>query len=516
MAEFVYKIAFRDSVDNQYITSSTIVPYYPPSATSLNTTIENNTFFLKEDEKNFVGYDAKPSIIDSYTLPDGQIVNIKQLGPKSYIEVSIPQGLQNPTNPTQNGPYKWSTKGIKGTLSEDNIVSYINTQEGRLDYGSTWTKFKASDLKPISASAKPASYGFRIQTPGYEELRFFSETGVQSLEGVVDLGIKVLKRIQTNKQKEITSFQEVDSTAINQNSPTKEQAKGLDRLSQTLQKKSINLKTTLVTGLVSQITQFGINNIKELIEGKIDENKQKIPIDKLLEKLPKLCPSRAKIQQLITIRNRYTDQINAFFNNVQRLSTGLTGTERVSEAISTAITTTSSVRKAANAALAFVPVTPGAAPSSINILKDIEDVIKPKLDKILSTVGVLLSTIAFVAAILNIILQLLKILDKLLLLCSEKQGIPFSQLNALLNSTNDDLISNLQNSTPNIDNTYRGFKFEIVLDVASNTKYPKRYVVGKDKYGVILLKSESSFAPDPRVLIDELKFIIDRDNLSAE
>ena len=516
MAEFTYRIAFRDDIDNQYITSSVISPYFPPSAANLNTVIENNIFSFTEDNANFVGFDSQPSKLQAYQLPDGQTIVVKQTYNQDYFtEVTIPTGLQNPANPQQNGPYTFQSSETTVEPSPSKIIDYINTRESRVEYGSTWTKFKVEDLQPINPPQNPKTYGFRIQTPGYQELQFFSEAGVQSQNGIVDLGVKVLNRIQTDRQKEITSFQEVDSDSINNNSPAGEKAKGLDRLSQILQKRSSALKVVLVGALTAEITQFGISNVKELVEGALP-GQQQLSLDKLLEKLPKLCPTRAKIEQLITVRNRYTDQINTFFTNTQRLSVGLIGTQQVAQAISIGVTVTSTVRKAANAALAFVPLTPGAVPSGINILKDLEEEIKPRLDTILKTVGVLTSTIAFVSAILNIILQLLKILDTLILLCSQELGIPFDEINNLLNSLNSQLTSNLQDTTSNIDNTYKGFKFEILLDTANNTKYPKRFVVAKDRFGVVLLKSDTSFAPNPQVLINELKFIIDRDGLSAE
>jgi hypothetical protein len=43
----------------------------------------------------------------------------------------------------------------------------------------------------------------------------------------------------------------------------------------------------------------------------------------------------------------------------------------------------------------------------------------------------------------------------------------------------------------------------------NESKYIRRYAVAQNKQGVDILKTESSFASDPAVLISQLKFIID-------
>lgn len=415
MSSIVYTIAFRDNVTNQYVTSSTILPYYPPTSKPLTTTLTDSVYEITSIDSTFTGWRSDQS-----------------------------------------------------------------------------------------------SFGFRIQTPGYAELTLFAEiaAGVPltpTAEGLIDLGIQKLTRVQTNIQKETTSFQQVNSTAINTNAPSQEKAKGLDKLGQNLQKKAATLQKTLISAIVAEIAAFGISNIKQLAEGKID-----------ISKLPKLCPTQDKILRLINLRDKYTTQLNTYYKNITGLSKGLTGTEQVSEAIATVISVTAATRQAANAALAFVPITPGAVPSGINILKDLEDIIKPRLDKILKTVQTLKSAIIFISSILIIIIQLLRMLDLLIQLCAQEVGVPYSAINAELAILGGNTISNLQNTTPTLDNSYKGFRFEILEETNNNTKYPLRYAVGKDKYGVILLKSEASFTPNPNVLIDELKFVIDRDNLSAE
>ena len=51
-------------------------------------------------------------------------------------------------------------------------------------------------------------------------------------------------------------------------------------------------------------------------------------------------------------------------------------------------------------------------------------------------------------------------------------------------------------------------------DPYTDTVTQKR-AVGLNSSGIVLIASEFSFASDPNVLLNEIKFIIDRDNLKA-
>jgi len=69
-------------------------------------------------------------------------------------------------------------------------------------------------------------------------------------------------------------------------------------------------------------------------------------------------------------------------------------------------------------------------------------------------------------------------------------------------------------NTSIIDEVYNGFTFSIVEKQFSPTLNQK---IGqaKNSQGIVLLQTEPSFTQDPQVLIEELKLIIDRDNLKA-
>jgi len=90
--------------------------------------------------------------------------------------------------------------------------------------------------------------------------------------------------------------------------------------------------------------------------------------------------------------------------------------------------------------------------------------------------------------------------------------------NTDINSNNvGNVRGNIQPGT--LPETYKGFKFAIREESGPNSKvvrgYKRHYAVAIDTNNVEVLKSELSFTLDPNDLIDQLKLIIDRENLIA-
>jgi hypothetical protein len=88
----------------------------------------------------------------------------------------------------------------------------------------------------------------------------------------------------------------------------------------------------------------------------------------------------------------------------------------------------------------------------------------------------------------------------------------------IFNPVSDELIeiSEIQNQaeeSPNLS-TYNGFVLEIEVVPYSPT-VNRRRALGKNQSGIVMIQTELSFTPIDQVMINELKFIIDRDNLRA-
>jgi hypothetical protein len=212
----------------------------------------------------------------------------------------------------------------------------------------------------------------------------------------------------------------------------------------------------------------------------------------LLDKVS--CPDKATLLKIIAKRNKIVTQLNNLYkavNTIAKVATLLAGFLSVLQI-----------------AIQIAKAIPSPAPSSTSaVLIALEN----KLGKIVYAIAGIAFMALIAAAVLKQIIDLLGSLDKLIQQCSQDQQLSLTAIDA-------DLIKAANATNTQLDNegiTYKGFSLEIQEDTKDNNKYVKRYAVARDVSGVIVLRGESSFSASTQILIDELKFVIDRDNLKA-
>ncbi len=246
------------------------------------------------------------------------------------------------------------------------------------------------------------------------------------------------------------------------------------------------------------IAQFGVSVKSSKIEDSLNK---------------KQCPDPDKLLNIIKRRNKIVNQLNNLYKAIDRLSKILTALSGFLELIKIAFSLTQLARKnliVSTATIIPPAIVPGPVIASLVTLKDAEDNIGPKINKIVGLVSGATFVLLMLAALLKQVIELLKILDQLIQECSQSQNIPLEQLSPDLVA-----VSSFSDDVYNGDYSYKGFTFEIKEDTKDNNKYAKRYAVAKDSFGVVVLKGESSFSSSTEILIEELKFIIDRDNLKS-
>lgn len=269
----------------------------------------------------------------------------------------------------------------------------------------------------------------------------------------------------------------------------------------------------------SKIPLLIVNNAKKLIEQLVP------PIIQIADRtgiknigqpnmeMPGSCLPQNELQEILALRNNIIDKLNNISRTIETLSKPINILNTVTNTTSTILNTTDKARIAANIALGFIPVTPGAAPAAINVLKDLVELLKPQFQTLKNTISSLSEALDYASNIIFKLLNLLKIIDQYLLQC----GVNSSNLTStsdFVNQIDQQYIAAQNQPQDTGSQVYQGFTLEVVEEPFSPT-VNRRRAVARNPQGIILLQTPPSFTSTPQVLIQQLKLIIDNSDLKA-
>jgi hypothetical protein len=234
-----------------------------------------------------------------------------------------------------------------------------------------------------------------------------------------------------------------------------------------------------------------------------------IPLDQLVNLIE--CPSSAKIQSIIKQRNAIVNQINGIYKTTSTLTTVLGITNAVTTTLQLGIQLAkNNPYPATGVPPTLPPLTSGAQTTIASYIAKLEN----ELKVINKNIGAITITIGSFSILLGTVLKFLSILDIILQFCAGEQSMNLEQVNNEINALANPTVAATQNDNTN---TYKGFTLGVKIDETNESKYIRRYAVAQNKQGVPVLRTESSFASDPAVLINQLKFIIDSNpSITAE
>jgi len=334
---------------------------------------------------------------------------------------------------------------------------------------------------------------------------------IQPAEGAIDgyeFNLPRVTLIDTPDIINLTTLQTNDDLKQKENSQLKAQLEPQlsiqDKIANTVNAKKELIKVSLIPFVLTLLAAFGATALQAVIK--------KLPLSP--EQLKSLisCPSSAKISSLIKKRNSLVKQLN----NIYTIINVLTKTLAITTAGITALTIGISLAKALPypsigiPPLGLPPLTAGQQVTLSDALNTLQDA----LIKAGIVVSILTLSLGSFGILLGKIIELLNSLDMFLQHCAEDQDMDFEQLNNEINALANPTIEATQ--TPD-GNTYKGFTLEVVINKQNTSKYIQRYAQALTPQGVPVLKTESSFASDPSVLVSQLKFIIDSNpNITAE
>jgi hypothetical protein len=300
----------------------------------------------------------------------------------------------------------------------------------------------------------------------------------------------------TEAKAKSASQKTVDATAIEQSTPDNLKAKGATKLPQ------------LIYILGSQVNTIIQPSINKLIDNYV-----------VTYQSSGICPTSIELIALRQQRDLIVNQLNNIGNKIEILSTSITGLSFFLNTALSLITTTDVASIATSLALKLPPANALPTPSIITtLLNDAQTLIRkitfdqygnPKLSKyqsILSGSALILSIVG--SYILNAV-EALKSIDIILQNCDPNNALP-----PIATSVQSIADAQLQAQQTINQTTYSGFIIEIE-EVPYTPTVTRRRALGKNQQGIVLIQTELSFTTDNLTLINELKLIIDRDNLKA-
>jgi hypothetical protein len=268
------------------------------------------------------------------------------------------------------------------------------------------------------------------------------------------------------------------------------------------------------------IIEKGQDLIKSLIP-KIIELSTSIGIENLGQpdvKVPDICLLEEEIKPLIDLRNNMIGKLNSTTKTIENLSKSINPLNVIVNTTDKTLKTLSTAKSAAQITIPLLPTPTPGAPSPANValivlgkITDLENKLLPKVNIAKNSINNISTTLDQINSIIFNLINVLNPIDLYLSKCKPTDS-DLTPLNDYIEKT----VSKFsQVQKPQIlGEIYQGFILEIVTVPFSPT-INKVKAVAKNNNGIVLLQSPESFTTNPQVLIEEIKLIIDKDNLKA-
>ena len=271
-----------------------------------------------------------------------------------------------------------------------------------------------------------------------------------------------------------------------------------------LRKRSLNkitneIKSKLIPLVISLLLAFGISKIT-------DANR-------------KTCPSREELDRIARRRNKVVRQLNNIWKTISvntgiaaafiYLATQLKGIRLALDALPIPQAVGTPPAKDFGGLIFAQPYSATAKLQRLNEL--LEELSKNNKDL---NKAIIVNLVVLIAGTVTAII-LLKLLDRLLEECYQAEGVTELELLEIQQELLDIAEEEEDDGNPKVESV-NGFIFSVETDnknIVGTLK--RRFAVAKNAQGVTLLRGESSFSSSDQVLIDELIFYIQQNNLKA-
>ena len=321
------------------------------------------------------------------------------------------------------------------------------------------------------------SLSLTINSSGYQYITQSPYKGDNTLKE--NIGIIQLQPIVSSLAQDKIKSSQLSTTQIKELSKSK---KNLSYYAEEKLSNQINtLKNTLIPAVLTMAASFGVTQL-----GKY--TKDQLP--KILEQAS--CPTQTELTSLINKKNKLVKQLNNSLKLIDNTTKALGITEGI---------------------IAILQVTLTIADTNPPITNPIPSGVSKKLDKTIATLSSVNSGVLSILVILKQVLiqaiDLLNLLDQLIQKCypnadQERISLELTALTQQQTTQTSPVVINVN-----------GFEMGVVTEPTTNS-LKRRRAIARNKSGVVMLQGEWSFSSIDQILIDELVFYIQQNDLKAD
>ena len=302
-----------------------------------------------------------------------------------------------------------------------------------------------------------------------------------------------LQPIKTSIEKDKSSMLILDEKDINSLTLSKKDANYFfqKRLSNSMN----DIKSKIIPMVLVLAAKYGVTDVKSLLE------KSPVDLEAYIKSL--LCPPLDVMQNVITSKNKLVKKLNNLMKIIDSNSKTLGINEDILKVLNTNLILLNNLP---------IPVAIAGVGIPLNVITNVQQVIKTLESQLTKLTSINSSTLVIVAILkkyLSIAIKLLNILDQIVQHCYPDASQEQISKTLILNSA---VISEtIPTQSPDSVN---GFTFGVETENTTKT-LKRRRALAKNKGGTVLLNGEWSFSSIDQILIDELIFYIQQNNLKA-
>ena len=456
----------------------------------------NNEYYPSLDELGITDENTNPINIDvasilsilGIQLPDISLPNIPPSGSTSLPEKPEP-------------PKKLKLIPVKGVIVNSvtnepikgaRVISPLKKPSRTNAKGEF--EVKVPDI--LNTDFDPKKFEINIIKSKFASLKLTPYTSTKDVK--TDLGIVTLQPLESNLAQEITELLTFKDAQVEKYATTEITFEFFQQ--KQLNKSISELKKLVIPLILNMVAQYGLSKVQELI-AEVEANGGQLT-DNIKQQI--VCPFQDALLKIVELKNKLVNQLNSVLTKI----TGVTQTLQISDTIIRSLDTAFQILKVLPTPTAVGGV--GIPISVINAVQDTKTFLNNNIGKIKQGSSALSTILGLLVEVLTQVLSFLNFLDLITQFCAEGD-LNQNQISAELTALTRQQSLQLNPVITNVNGFEMGVETEI-----STQPLKRRRAIARNKQGVVMLKGEWSFSSIDQILIDELVFYIQQNDLKAD